>query len=256
MSIISVVSVIPVRCSSNKNIITCIRENVFQQLDTLSEQLEQEVKESIDENKLQINEIYAVKQHDKPWRRAMVKFIRTDGVPVLQLLDVKGLLNFNSSNMNARKITKSSLRDLEFGEMKMFIHAIGPFETDAEYELIFNQILKDKVVKAIITLMEPKENRIHECFVGDLIYTFKGRHFSFRELLIKERISYPSRPKGLVNRLIFRKRSEWMAIGNGSTSLLSIKLDGKDGDPIEIVAGRFNMYEILGEGSVSNSYFS
>ncbi|XP_055308903.1 cell division control protein 2 homolog 3-like [Sitodiplosis mosellana] len=159
MSVVSVETVIPLRYSDDKNIITCGRDNVLQQVDFVSEQLAQDVKDSIDQTELVINEIYALKRRNKPWVRAMVKFIRKiDGVPVLQLLDVKGLVDFDTTNMNARKIASH------------------------------------------------------------------------------------------INKLIFRKRADCLAEKNGGTALTS-KVQGGE-DPIEIlICGRFNIYEILGEGS-------
>lgn len=251
MNYFLVESVIPLRFGKSNNIIVCRRPEIFNQLHILSEKLQNDVSCLVDERQLQPNIVYAVYHSKrKQWLRAMIKFIRSnDNVPVLELIDDAGLME----KIRVRKIEDPSLRDLKCGEVKMVIYGIGPYVADKEFDMFFNALIKDEKVTAIMTLLEAKSNRVHESYVGDLLYEFRSQHHSFREALIRERISYPSRVKDDINCRILKKRAEWMGIQNKGNTL--VRKEVTSNEPIiEVVCDRFPLYEILGEGPVI--YFS
>lgn len=111
---------VPIRIAEN-NVIACRRSKVIEQLDSISKQVEDDIKGCIDETELQKNEIYALKQpKQKDWQRVMVKFFRKgDGLPVLQLIDSDGLVNFDKNKMQARKINSPSLLNMDYAQMKV-----------------------------------------------------------------------------------------------------------------------------------------
>lgn len=150
-----------------------------------------------------------------------MKFRRPDGIAVLHLLDSDGVFNFDPSKMMARKIRDQVLRQKRFGDIKIFIYGIGPYKhDDEEFLLIFNQILLKQKTVAIYSLIDQKQNNIHECFAGDFLYSFNGKYFSFRETLIKEKLSYPSRIEENLNQSIFRLRALFLGVNNRSRTLI------------------------------------
>lgn len=255
MDSVFVETVIPTRFGRN-NIIACRRLEIIKQIYTLSERLAKDTENVIDEHSPVLNVMYALRfLGSNKWQRATVKFVRRhDNVPVLQLIDEAGVLDFDQTKMQIRKIQCPIIRDLEFGEIKMFIYAIGTYQNDYEFQLIFDQLIKGKDVTAVISLLERKANHVHECYVGDIFYRFNGRYHSFREVLIKEKISYPSRVQGSLNRSILRARAEWLAIHNGRNSVIAVRNSVEPNNPIEVINGRFDIHDFLGEGSVTFSF--
>lgn len=166
------------------------------------------------------NEIYAIYAHDV-WSRAYLKFYRkSDGIPVFQLVDRAGFVDL-STKVRVRKIKNKNLLH-NFGEIKLMIYGVGVFDSnDPEFISIFKQLFENKVSIAIFGLIEEKENFVHECYAGDLLYAFDGQYKSFREVLIRERITYPSRVRECLNQNLYRTRAEFLLnINNCHTSLV------------------------------------
>lgn len=221
------------------------------------------------------------------WYRGVLKFVRKDHVPVLSLVDTYRVVDYNQNQMRAKKIQDKGLQDMPFGEFKMVIYGVATWDNDdEEYGMIFDELLKEKVVTGIFGLIEKKENRIHECFAGDLLFMFNEQYKSFREVIIKERITYPSRVKEVLNQQLVMARTEFFMTKNrnlstdvsvriyeisifcfffinhyqffqlgvtfvGRHSNISLNVSGIDTaeeEPLEVIHG-YNLYEILGEGS-------
>lgn len=196
------------------------------------------------------------------WYRAYLKFFRkNDGVPVFQLVDKPGLVDF-SYGMRVRKIKNEQLL-VNFGEMKLIVYGIGAFDNeDPEFISIFDQLFKNKESKAIFGLIEEKDYFAHQCFAGDLLYKYEGMYRSLREVIIREKISYPSRIREDLNQSIFREFARFFETINNQKSIFTITkapeavsfaedvahIADKD-EPIEVIQDRINLYEILGEGS-------
>lgn len=209
MSVLSE-KLIPVRFNNHSNIITCYRVKIREQLEEISKQVFENVKNSTKKQDLVKNELYGSCREGK-WLRAMIKFIRTDGIPVLQTVDGLGLIDFKPNKYDARVITDPFLHNLPFGQIKLVIYAIGLYEPDEEFDIIFGQTVLKQSVTGVYALLEVKDNQIKECFAGDLIYNNHANQLtSLRETLIEQRITYPSRSKSQINQRILRARTSIM----------------------------------------------
>lgn len=266
MSEIFIKTITPITSVVNTNIIICKHNVTDEELNDLSRDLENDVKNSPNEIILQMNMAYAV-ETDTGWHRAIVKFVRKkDKIPVLQLIDWrKQPMNF-CSEMKVRKIISAQLRDKEPAYFKLMIYGLGTYTFDDEYYLIFDQLFKSQKITGLFTLLETKSNIVNECFVGDLFYKIGQKVRSFRELLIHENISYPSRVRTDINQRIFFARTNFLSRGQMSLIAPSPSAPGPTapspsgydtqeeyGTPIAVIGERVNIYEVLGEGTVCNS---
>lgn len=257
--------VIPLEISPSTNIIRCQRKY---DVSDLSTKLEIDVKDVIDDQTLEPCVIYAVcKFGQKRWSRATVKFFRrSDNVPVLQLMDGSGVFDFDPNKTHARKVKSDELKNKPLGQFKMLIYAVGKYKQDKEFDLIFDEMLKNKEVTAIFDILERKPNAIHECYAGDFFTEFRGNLLSFREIIIQQKITCPAHVKSIFNQRILQTRANTFAERNANRSILSIignvdKITSEDDnesteifEPIE-VAGRFHLLQVVGEGSVSVFFY-
>lgn len=179
--------VTPIRFGKN-NIIVCQRTKTAENLSILREKIKTDVRNSPNEEMLQLNVIYGIRNLGK-WSRATVKYF-SGTTAVLQLLDENGAPDFDPSKMIARKIQGRDLIVEPFGEFKLIIYGIGPYVHDQEFCMIFDGLIKRQKVTCVFSLVEKKLNKIHECYAGDLLYAFRSKLYSFREALIREKISY------------------------------------------------------------------
>ncbi|XP_031639137.1 cyclin-dependent kinase 5 homolog [Contarinia nasturtii] len=159
--------------------------------------------------------------------------------------------------MQVRKIQNDALKNQELG-LLLFIYAVGVYDFDSEFTLIFEEMLKNKNVTAVFNLLEAKPNKIHECYIGDFLCEFRGKFLSFREILISQKITYPSRVQENLNQKIFQSRAEILAGRNEVNSILTAhnkskvtepNVPNEPYEPIYILGGRFHILEIVGEGS-------
>lgn len=172
----------------------------------LSQQIEQCVAHKRNENDIHDDKIYGLKIMGKPWKRAVLKFIKNDEKKVIQLVDESGIFDFDEHRMQIREITDEGVLNIPFGEIKCIVYGIGPYEFDVEFNLIFNELLKEKETIAIFGLIEEKRCKVHQAFACDFLFWCNGKYNSFREVLIQEHITYPSRVKEPLNREIFIKK--------------------------------------------------
>lgn len=252
------------RANPQNNIIICRRAVSDEVMRTFYRDLANNVANSPNEVNVVQNTVYAIKM-DKGWHRAMLKFVRrSDGVPVLQLLDKKSTIDF-LDNVIVRKVSDPKLYGRVRIEFKLFVYGIGTYIHDDDFYSIFDQHIKGKKITCIYTLLEEKENKINECFVGDLLYEEGGRMRSFRELLIRKKITYPSRSKNDINRRLFQIRTNVLAGRNihGYTTRMTQREQQKPIEnaffehvpiqyevPIDTIR-RLENIEIVGEGAVS-----
>lgn len=230
------------RLHSKNNLIICRRVISKEKLREFYRDLERDVAKSPNERRAIQNGMYAV-EFLRGWCRAMLKFVRHDDVPVLQLVDEKGNVDFDN-NLIVRKVTDPNLSTLPHLEFKLFIYGMGTYFHDDELYAIFDQCVMNKVVTCIYALMEQKENKIHESYAGDLLYEEGNRMLSLRELLIRKNLTYPSRSKNNINRPLFKMRTTILAERNKPV------VSTAKNDPIDII-GRLEIHDILGEGGVS-----
>lgn len=256
MTEIFVGKIVPLAFAEKSNVIICNRLefNGKEQLTELSKKLENDVKNAKNEHTPEPNTIYAFQINEGLWTRAVVKFIRKDDkVPVIQRLDEPGTIDFNPRFMRVRKISDRQLQNQMSGRFKLFIYAVGPYEHDYEYQLIFDGLLKNKEVMGIFTLLEQKQNRVHECFVGDLLYEINGKLMSFREVLIRERISYPALVQDPLNMRLLQTRANILTEYNGQPAM-TLQTLGKPKDtvsPTDMIDNRYTIESVYGEGTVS-----
>lgn len=76
------------------------------------------------------------------------------------------------------------------------------------------QLIKGSNTKVIFSLLEQKENKNNECFVGDFFYEFNHKLNSFREVLIRQKIGYPYNVRSTQNRGLFVKILQLIAREN------------------------------------------
>lgn len=255
--------IIPTVPVANSNIIMCLRSDKIYQ--NIKRDLENDVKNKIDEKNVESDIVYAIRKFDG-WHRAMVKFVRkSDNVPVLQLLDQRASpVDFNA-NISVRKITKSQLTDLRSfppAYFKFMIYAVGKYMFDNEFHLIFEQLFENQTVTGIFSILEEKKNILNECYVGDLFYEVNAKYRSFRELLIRENITFPSRVRTDINNQIFFHRAQFL-VGknmNDPTTNTACSLQGLPAgirnEPVYVIGDRVNIFSNVGEGAVRNfDYF-
>lgn len=209
MSQIFVKQITPIESVPTTNLIICRWNVADERIAQLSVELESHVEGKENLRVLEANEMYAI-QTSNGWQRCMVKFSRkSDNMPVLQMLDHRAQpIDFDGDNTPTRKISNTRISKKVPVYFKMMIHGLGKYFFDDEYYLCFEQLFKKKMVTGVVTLIESKYNRIHECYVGDLFYEVDKKLLSFRELLIRENIAYPSRSRNQINQRLYftRKR--------------------------------------------------
>lgn len=252
--------VIPLGYAQDENIIVLQRQSC--DLNEIRKKLNEDVKFTRDEDKLELNVVYAMrKNHHKLWSRATVKFFdKRSNCAVLQKLDEKGTINFDPKEMHVKKVQNEELKKQDAGLFKMFVYGVMPYKQSRELDLIFNQMLRGQKVTAVFELLETKLNQIHECYAGDLICSgLPGKLVSFREILINEKLTYPARVDGALNQRILQKRACILAEGNGITSILTYhetfghQSSHHDVQSINVIGSRFYIQTIIAEGSVSFS---
>lgn len=256
-------NIVPLRYGQN-GLIICKRARITDQTTNISEKLKNDVFRSPNETEIMPNVIYAMKKTGKPWQRAVLKFIRrSDEVPVLQFLDINGVMDFKEGVI-VRKIRDHSICQMETGIFKMFIYGLHSFTAERDFELMFDQLLKNRKISAVFTLLDVKDNLVHCCFVGDMFYEFKNKLMSFRELLIREKLSYPSREYTSINRKVFEAIVAFLQPKNGFT-IETIKNATERPSTIKTVnvpsnrdhilefdqqLDEFGLCQIIGEGTV------
>lgn len=248
-------NVIPLHLGKKGNVIVCQRP-----IDpAMSRKLAIDINDAYDESNAVDDEIYALNVKGKnKWSRAMVKF-RRDGVTVLHRLDEPGVFDFDTTVIRIRKVRDLNLRQQESGLFKVFIYGIGPYEHDHEFNLIFKGLIQNQESKAIYGLIDEKQDRVRVAYAGDIFYECNGKYNSFREILIRERISYPSRVHEYLNQRILEARIEFLATQNVSHSFYSaattanplVHNDEFNENPnAKVLDGRFCLHGVIGEGSV------
>lgn len=253
MSQVFIKTITPVASVPTTNIIMCKHDISDAKLEKFSQDLEKDVARSQNEMELDCKTVYALETKNG-WRRAVVKFVRKDGVRVIQAIDWREKpINFCPQIHNVRKIQSDGLRNRTPAYFKLMIYGLGTYMFDDEYYSIFDQLIMNQPVTGIFTLLEPKPNIVNECYIGDLLYIVKGQSCSFRELLIRLNISYPSRVRTNVNQRILFARTNFLSRGQVTLTAPSSNassLQNEFGVPVSVIGGRVNIYEVLGEGSV------
>lgn len=245
---IEIATVTPIRLVQKGNIIVCHRKPDL----GLSQKLEQSVAAQRNVNDILADRIYGLKIIGKPWKRAMLKFVTADGRKVLQLVDESGVFDYDEQRMKLREVTDDDILKIPFGEMKCMVYGVGPYEFDDEFILIFNELLKQKETMAIFGLIEEKSSKVHDAYACDFLFLHKEKYNSFREVLIKEHITYPSLVREPLNRQIFMKRTEFLTMNNVRPRSLTLDVNSSRSAEVQFVLNeRFNVYSLIGEGSVS-----
>lgn len=131
------------------------------------------------------------------------------------------------------------------------IFAVKKYEHDDEFKLIF-QALSEEQVTGIYGIIEQKQNRVHECYAGDLLYEFNGTVKSFRETIIEQNITYPAGVRGNLNKNIFRKRFEESKSGLFVPSSAAYEASSIEG--FKPLGKGYKAGGMLGEGTVSIFY--
>lgn len=192
-------NVIPLRYGKG-GLIIFQRQNIKLQLKDISLKLQNDVENEKNETVIEPNTVYGLKEKDQPWKRATLKFQKE--VKAMQFLDTNGVVDVGPT-VKIRKVRDRALREMAPGIMKMFVYGLHKFEPNDELNSIFEQLFTRQVISAVFTLVEKKENIVHECYVGDMFYQCHGKLYSFRELLIREKFTYPSMVDSENNRMIF-----------------------------------------------------
>lgn len=243
---ISVEKVKPIRWGKD-NIIILRRTDIVDKFHEISNKIAQQVKKPIFTVKLNI--IYGLRYLDKQiWRRALLKFTRPDGVNVMDFVDCAGVCEFDTKSMEMCEISDSDIVNLPAGEFKFIIFAVKKYTFDDEFQLIFNALCRETVT-GIFRMIEQKQNKINECFAGDLVYNYNGTVKSFRETLIEQKITYPSGVRNEFNKKNFLKRFDY---GNLFTPP-SATYEPNPIDGFSEFSNEYKTGDILGEGSVSIS---
>lgn len=167
---------------------------------------------------------------------------------MLQFLDKDGLLHFKPS-VHVRKLINAAVINEMPAQIKLMMYGVGVYQQDHEFNLIFEQLVQNKQVTGVFGLIETKVNKIHECYAGDLLYDNRGERLeSFREILIREHITYPSKVRTDLNQLIFRERAAILCRRNSGLSIIP---ENPQQD-LGIAGGneRFEFRTVIGEGHV------
>lgn len=238
----------------------------------MSRELERDVMNVQDEIEPTAGVMYAIKlSKSNIWSRAVLKIKRDDGSILIQSIDMSGVFDFGPG-MLIRRIQSPELKSLKPSMFKLMIYGIAKYEPGEEFMLIFNQLIKNKKTVVINRLMEQRENITHQCYAGDILYENDNQYRSFREVLIREKISYPARVSENINQLIFQRRTQFLLNQNKAISASTLcfvesavaqsqydalgqndVLGQKDALPhVELIDGKFLLNRIIGEGSVSD----
>lgn len=245
---------------ANNNIIIC-KKHV--DVRAMSQELQNDVNHIENELTPTTGTTYALKlANSNLWSRAVVKFIRNDGVIVLQSIDMPGVFDF-TANVSLRRIQSAKLKNLKPAVFKLMIYGIAKYEPDREFMLIFEQTIKKEKLIVISYLIEPNANITNQCYAGDVLFNFNNQYRSFREVLVREKISYPARIQDNINQLIFQRRTQFLLDQNKAISIAASTLcfveskvaqsQNQDGalSSNELIDGKFILNRIIGEGSVS-----
>lgn len=73
------------------------------------------------------------------------------------------------------------------------IYGTAKCEPDEEFKMIFEQTIKNEKTVVISRLMEQRTNITNQCYAGDIPFYLKKKNRLFREVLIREKNSYPAR---------------------------------------------------------------
>lgn len=256
---------------ADNNIIICQKRLNPRQM---SRRLERDVMNIKDEVKPSAGVIYALKLNNSTiWSRAVVKFHRDDGVIVIQSIDMPGVFDFEPGIL-LRRIQSPELKDLKPSIFKLMIYGIAKYEPGDEFKMIFKQTIQNNEKTVVISrLMEQRTNITKQCYAGDILFYFNNQYRSFREVLVREKISYPARVQENINQLIFQKRTQFLLNKNEANSVSASTLcfvesavaqSQNQNDalgqndalpPVEPINGKFMLNRIIGEGSVSSFFF-
>lgn len=83
-------------------LIICQRESIKEKFKDISNDLRNDVLNTENETEIEKNIIYALKEVNRPWKRATLKFVR-GSVYVMQFLDINGVVDVGDG-VNVRKI--------------------------------------------------------------------------------------------------------------------------------------------------------
>lgn len=239
------------RCGAN-NLIIVERLETTNRLLEISKQIDDDVKYKQRVIQPLPNIVYALKRDQRVlWLRAIVKFVRDDGVSVLQMMDDGKIYDFNATKMDLRLISSQDLIDIPMGQMKCLVYGVKKYESNDEFKLIFDSFRTEDTT-AIFGPIESKENKLNECFAMDLLYQFNGITKSLREILIAEKVAYPSGVREDINKLLFRKRAE---VSVGILLPFFATYEPSSIDAFVRIGGGFTAGQLLGEGSVIIIYY-
>lgn len=133
------------------NIIICNRKI---NLERLSSVIATEVhsKRTIGKPQIVTNKMYAICLKMK-WFRAVVK-LSDDNNVVLHLLDCDGVYDYHDK-MTIRLIDDPKIIGVAVGQIKMFIYAAAPVESEEKFKQLFEEKLRDKEVTGCIEVCDP-----------------------------------------------------------------------------------------------------
>lgn len=197
------------------------------------------------------------------WFRVVVKFSR-ENKKVIHFLDSDGVYDFREG-MVVREIKSRQIIDMDVGQIKVFVHAIAKFKPTGFFKDIFAQVLLKTPVTAVFSLVEQKNELVHESYAGDFIYEVNGKLRSFREILIREKVTSPRLVTGDFNKMLFEKRAAILAPNNiltkGTISDYQPSISDDRStiscDVIELIDERFEIHKhVLGEGTVYILYLN
>jgi len=205
----------------------------------IRDNLYEDVRFSTNESTLRPNIVYAMQREGQRfWSRVTVKFFRkSDGVPVLQKLDETCTIDFNEQTIIVRTIQRLDLQNYEVKIFKMFVYGCYLYHRVHQAKHILSVLAKSANITAIYDIIAIKENPVHECYAGDLIFEQNGVFRSFREILIG--ITYPALVNDPFNQRILNSRSEFMSKHNVVSNLTKLK--------------SYDLMDVIREGSVSFS---
>lgn len=243
-----------------ENLIICDRLSVSKRIVEISDLIEGEVYFKQPVRSPRPNQLYGFRRKDRLWYRAMVKFT-DESKTVLHLVDRDGVHDFYSNMNNLREISSDRIKSIPAGQVKIFMHAVQRFQMRDAFKRIFDQTVKDVEVTAVFSLLERKENLVHETYAGDLIYKVDEESISFRDMLIREGFTLARHVEGSFNRGIFERRA-FLFEPNNILTQLSLAENARSrniprsSNAIMSMDQRFEIRnEILGHGGVNKIYF-
>lgn len=197
----------PIRFSTKNNIIICERPQVVEGLQDMCDSIEKHVRDSQDEKRVEEGVLYGMKlPQSQKWYRAMLRHRKSTGVPVLQLMDIAGLYDFKPTTIIRKIHQNCDMKNVPFGEIKIFLHGVGLYEFNSECQYYFDELLLNVNIKTIFACIGEKTSQ--ECFAGDFLYDVRGKLFSFRDVLIKEGVAMPSNMHRKINLDIYHRKME------------------------------------------------